>query len=83
MPATITEPPYFRFWQESTMDNQAFTLSFSRDLAETNTSKKGVVYFGSPLETVKLQTTINAVIDSVAQIGAIWRHLCRRCAACF
>ena len=65
MPATITEPPYFRFWQEPTMDNQAVTLSFSRDLSETNTSKKGVVYFGSPLEIVKLQTTVNAGVDNV------------------
>lgn len=65
MPATITEPPYFRFWRETTMDNQAFTLSFSRDLAETNTSKKGVVYFGSPLEIIKLQTTVNAGVDNV------------------
>lgn len=65
MPATITNPPYFRFWQEATMDNQAFTLSFSRDLAETNTSKTGVVYFGSPLEIVKLQTTVNAGVDNV------------------
>lgn len=65
MPATITEPPYFRFWQEDTMDNQAFTLSFSRDLAQTNVSKKGVVYFGSPLEIVKLQTTVNAGVDNI------------------
>ena len=65
MPATITEPPYFRFWQEQTMDNQAVALSFSRYLAQTNTSKKGVVYFGSPLDIVKLQTTVNAGVDNV------------------
>lgn len=71
MPATINEPPYFRFWQEPTMDNQAFVLSFIRDLAETNTSKKGVVYFGSPLEIVKLQTTVNAGVDNVLIYPAI------------
>lgn len=56
---------YFQFWADDTMQTPLTVLSFSTDLAQTNTSKKGVVYFGSPLEIVKLQTTINAGVDNV------------------
>lgn len=56
---------YFQFWADDTMQTPLTVLSFSTDLAQTNTSKKGVVYFGSQLEIVKLQTTVNAGVDNV------------------
>lgn len=56
---------YFQFWADDTMQTPLTVLSFSTDLAQTNTSKKGVVYFGSPLDIVKLQTTVNAGVDNV------------------
>lgn len=56
---------YFQFWADDTMQTPLTVLSFSRDLAQTNTGKRGVAYFGSPLEIVKLQTTVNAGVDNV------------------
>ena len=56
---------YFQFWADDAMTTPLTALSFSRDLAQTNAGKRGVAYFGTPLEIVKLQTTGNAGVDNI------------------
>lgn len=56
---------YFQFWQDEEMTQSLDFLSFSRDLSQTNESKKGVAYFGCKQTYLKLQTTANAGVDNV------------------